>query len=158
MTRHCSSANTENNPSVARTPMLQGGRQNRGYTRSSRGGTTATRTVQGPSTWRRRPGPPVKTTTSVRHLPSPRWTRPTHFRMRPAATGQHGKYISAFFTLGTLSSINFAESLVTPLVSVTSWFQAGLCPSRDMLIAGDGTRELEASSDVRPWAWYCPEL
>lgn len=73
--------------------------------------------------------------------------------MRPAATGHRGKYISAFFTLGTVSSINFAERLVTPLVSVTSRFQAGLCPGRDMLVAGDAIRELEASSDVPPWAW-----
>lgn len=33
MTTHCSSPNTENNPSVARTPMLQGGRQDHGDTK-----------------------------------------------------------------------------------------------------------------------------
>lgn len=79
---------------------------------------------------------------------------PTHFRATAAVTGHHG--VCQCTTPATLSSVTHAESLVTPLVSITCWFQAGLCTSRDTLIVGDAVCQLEASSDVRPWAWLLP--
>lgn len=79
---------------------------------------------------------------------------PTHFRTTAAVTGHHRVYQCA--PLATLASATRAERLVTPRVSTTCWFQAGLCTSRDTLVVGDAVCQLEAGSDVRPWAWLLP--